>query len=241
MEDVLAKIRHRYLIIGSGALRSHGIDWEEGDLDIWLDPNLSDEDWQAAVDDAAGFLKRPWKRGEPDGSGGLRASTRIACSPPLDVTREVMGCTTEAFEKAFDNSLISFLLANSLPPLEAEWTAASDYEFDSAESRTVMPDFNDPSKLSSGKEMIDRLTNLIAIFEKPALDFFKNRADGDDTGTGDMIQDESNPIGCTSYHLVVVARAQYHTQDHAQGFLAARKPAVPNSDDWMLYRKVARQ
>lgn len=108
VEDVLAKFRHRYIIIGSGALRLHGIDWEEGDLDIWLDPNLSDEDWQAAVDDAAGSLKRPWKRGEPDGSGGLRASTRIACSPPLDVMREVMGCNTEDFEKAFDNSLISF-------------------------------------------------------------------------------------------------------------------------------------
>ncbi len=47
VEDVLARFRHRYLIIGSGALRLHGIDWEEGDLDIWLDPNLSDEDWQA--------------------------------------------------------------------------------------------------------------------------------------------------------------------------------------------------
>jgi type I restriction enzyme M protein len=43
-----------------------------------------------------------------------------------------------------------------------------------------MPDFNDPSKLGSGKEMVDRLTNLIAIFESPALDFSKNRADGDD-------------------------------------------------------------
>lgn len=43
-----------------------------------------------------------------------------------------------------------------------------------------MPDFNDPGKLGSGKEMIDRLSNLIAIFENPALDFSKNRADGDD-------------------------------------------------------------
>lgn len=43
-----------------------------------------------------------------------------------------------------------------------------------------MPDFNDVSKLGSGKEMVDRLTNLIAIFEKPELDFSKNRADGDD-------------------------------------------------------------
>src|SRR6266540_5981962 len=43
-----------------------------------------------------------------------------------------------------------------------------------------MPDFNDPNKLGSGKEMVERLTNLIAIFENPALDFSRNRADGDD-------------------------------------------------------------
>jgi type I restriction enzyme M protein len=43
-----------------------------------------------------------------------------------------------------------------------------------------MPDFNDATKLGSGKEMVERLTNLIAIFEDPALDFSKNRADGDD-------------------------------------------------------------
>ena len=43
-----------------------------------------------------------------------------------------------------------------------------------------MPDFNDPGKLGSGKEMVEKLTNLIAIFENPALDFSQNRADGDD-------------------------------------------------------------
>jgi len=43
-----------------------------------------------------------------------------------------------------------------------------------------MPDFNDATKLGSGKEMVDRLTNLIAIFEDKRLDFSKNRADGDD-------------------------------------------------------------
>ncbi len=42
-----------------------------------------------------------------------------------------------------------------------------------------MPDFN-AEKLGSGKEMVERLTNLIAIFENKALDFSKNRADGDD-------------------------------------------------------------
>ena len=43
-----------------------------------------------------------------------------------------------------------------------------------------MPDFNDAGKLGSGKEMVERLTNLIAIFENKVLDFSKNRADGDD-------------------------------------------------------------
>jgi len=43
-----------------------------------------------------------------------------------------------------------------------------------------LPDFNDASKLGSGKEMVDRLTDLIAIFENNALDFSKNRAEGDD-------------------------------------------------------------
>lgn len=43
-----------------------------------------------------------------------------------------------------------------------------------------MPDFNDPSKLGSGQEIVDRLTNLISIFENKALDFSNNRAEGDD-------------------------------------------------------------
>ena len=43
-----------------------------------------------------------------------------------------------------------------------------------------MPNFNDPAKLGDGKEMVDRLTNLIAIFERPELDFSKNLAEGDD-------------------------------------------------------------
>ncbi|NWD66160.1 type I restriction-modification system subunit M [Pseudomonas gingeri] len=43
-----------------------------------------------------------------------------------------------------------------------------------------LPDFNDANKLGTGKEMVERLTNLIAIFENPALDFSKNRAEHDD-------------------------------------------------------------
>ena len=43
-----------------------------------------------------------------------------------------------------------------------------------------MPDFNDDHKLGSGKEMVNRLTNLISIFEDKRLDFKNNRAEGDD-------------------------------------------------------------
>ncbi|MFB9123569.1 type I restriction-modification system subunit M [Paraburkholderia dipogonis] len=41
-------------------------------------------------------------------------------------------------------------------------------------------DFNDPDKLGRGKDMVDRLSNLVSIFDNPALDFSSNRAEGDD-------------------------------------------------------------
>jgi type I restriction enzyme M protein len=41
-------------------------------------------------------------------------------------------------------------------------------------------DFNDADKLGKGKDMVDRLSNLVAIFDTPALDFRGNRAEGDD-------------------------------------------------------------
>src|SRR3954447_6580878 len=39
-------------------------------------------------------------------------------------------------------------------------------------------DFNDADKLGKGKDMVDRLTKLVGIFE--GLNFGRNRADGDD-------------------------------------------------------------
>src|SRR6201987_5909398 len=41
-------------------------------------------------------------------------------------------------------------------------------------------DFNDSDKLGRGKDMVDRLSNLVSIFNNPALDFRSNRAEGDD-------------------------------------------------------------
>ena len=40
--------------------------------------------------------------------------------------------------------------------------------------------FNDETKLGKGKEQVDKLTDLVSIFQRPELDFSRNRAEGDD-------------------------------------------------------------
>lgn len=47
-------------------------------------------------------------------------------------------------------------------------------------SNIFVADFNDDEKLGKGKDKVDKLTNLVTIFEKPELDFSGNRAEGDD-------------------------------------------------------------
>lgn len=47
-------------------------------------------------------------------------------------------------------------------------------------ARSDFPDFNDPNKLGEGSAMVDRLSNLVSIFQKPELDFSQNRAEHDD-------------------------------------------------------------
>ncbi|NGZ90804.1 type I restriction-modification system subunit M [Psychroflexus maritimus] len=48
------------------------------------------------------------------------------------------------------------------------------------EGSMEIADFNDDDKLGEGKEKVDRLSKLIAIFETPALNFKDNRAEDDD-------------------------------------------------------------
>jgi type I restriction enzyme M protein len=47
-------------------------------------------------------------------------------------------------------------------------------------ARSDFPDFNDPNKLGEGQDMVDTLSNLIGIFQKPELNFSNNRAENDD-------------------------------------------------------------
>ena len=53
-------------------------------------------------------------------------------------------------------------------------------EANSRLARSDFPDFDDPNKLGEGSAKVERLTNLIGIFQKPELDFSKNRAENDD-------------------------------------------------------------
>ena len=47
-------------------------------------------------------------------------------------------------------------------------------------ARSDFPDFNDSNKLGEGQAKVDRLTNLVNIFNSPSLDFSQNRAEHDD-------------------------------------------------------------
>ncbi len=45
-----------------------------------------------------------------------------------------------------------------------------------------LPDvsFNNPDELGSGKELVDKVSGLIGVFQNPSIDFKNNRASGDD-------------------------------------------------------------
>lgn len=47
-------------------------------------------------------------------------------------------------------------------------------------ARSDFPDFDDPHKLGEGPTKVERLGNLIGIFQNPDLNFAKNRAENDD-------------------------------------------------------------
>ncbi|MCX7386661.1 MAG: type I restriction-modification system subunit M N-terminal domain-containing protein [Planctomycetales bacterium] len=50
------------------------------------------------------------------------------------------------------------------------------YDANSRLARSDFPDFNDSNKLGDGAQKAEKLGNLIAISENPALDFSQNRA-----------------------------------------------------------------
>jgi hypothetical protein len=68
-------------------------------------------------------------------------------------------------------------------------------------ARSDFPNFNDPEKLGKGPALVERLSNLIGIFQSPTLDFSKNRAEHDDI-LGDAYEyHQSNSQGMRALRL----------------------------------------
>ena len=86
-------------------------------------------------------------------------------------------------------------------------------------ARSDFPDFNDPNKLGEGKAMVDRLTSLVGIFQKPGLDFSKNRADHDDI-LGDAYEDLMEDAQVLSIHVPL----NDETRGRIDGDMLARMP-----------------
>lgn len=82
-------------------------------------------------------------------------------------------------------------------------------------SHSDFPDFNDPKKLGEGKERQERLTNLVAIFENPALDFADNRAEHDDI-LGDAYEYLMRHFALESGR----SRGQFYTPAEVSGTIA---------------------
>lgn len=59
-------------------------------------------------------------------------------------------------------------------------TIIGDFEKANNLANIFVADFDDDEKLGKGKDKVDKLSNLITIFEKPELNFSGNRAEGDD-------------------------------------------------------------
>ena len=91
-------------------------------------------------------------------------------------------------------------------------------------------DFNDEDKLGKGKEMVDRLSNLVAIFE-PDLDFRGNRAEGDDL-LGDAYEYLMRHFATESGK----SKGQFYTpaevsRDHGQGRRHRPSARAPDQTD----------
>ena len=82
-------------------------------------------------------------------------------------------------------------------------------------ARSDFPDFNDPNKLGEGSAMVERLTNLVGIFQKPELDFSQNRAENDDI-RGDAHEYLMRPVATESGK----SKGQFYTPSEVSRIIA---------------------
>ena len=113
---ILGELNHRYMIVGSTAIRLHGFSWGQADIDAWVDPTIPVDEWDALVSHVSRNHQKIWTRGEDNGRGDIQHSTRIACKPKLDLIHQMGEFLPSDFDEVFDRSLISEL--GNVAPLD---------------------------------------------------------------------------------------------------------------------------
>lgn len=95
--------------------------------------------------------------------------------------------------------------------------------------------FNDEAKIGKGKEMVDKLTDLINIFCRPEFDFSRNKASGDDI-LGDVYENLMKHFAVDSGK----SKGQFYTPAEASRVLAGIlgiagiRPKEDETDGWSI-------
>ena len=94
--------------------------------------------------------------------------------------------------------------------------------------------FNNPEELGSGKELVDKVSGLIAVFQNPAIDFKNNRASGDDIignekYTGDVLFQKTYTDSSFNRHQNRGELDQYLMQDHHEAIISKEEFELANA------------
>ena len=103
----LKRFRKRYVILGSFALYQYGFEVDPQDVDVWLDPKLSEQDWRSEVQRVAG--RHQVSDHSRDCNGIHLRHLRIECDPHVDVLNVATRLGSTTFDAVYDQSLASRL------------------------------------------------------------------------------------------------------------------------------------
>lgn len=95
--------------------------------------------------------------------------------------------------------------------------------FAAANGLSTLPDFNDSSLFGVGREMVDRLSDLIAVFESPQIDFSLSRPEDDEDPVADayeFLMRYAGPVRGNS-HCDKSPRDKLGREKHSQPYVPA--------------------